>query len=168
MSHLLCSSRSWSKPILYGVASLLSSAFAFHHATTPIHLDAPRITRDDVLGKLLPDHTLCIPPQPGPTLVDPATSIEFPKELRVPSRFPLPPHSLLGVGARAVSFLGINVYSVGFYADLTNPKLRVCSSALAWTMILTRQHAAADSYQCYTRGESQLYSPKHFLRAPHR
>ncbi|KAI9572715.1 chalcone-flavanone isomerase-domain-containing protein [Boletus coccyginus] len=113
MSHILACAfsvrarpRSWSKPVLYGVASLVSVAFAFHHATS-IHFDAPR---KDVV-------------------VDPATSVEFPKELRVPSRFPSPPHSLLGVGVRTVSFLGINVYSVGFYADLTSPKLKIPISA---------------------------------------
>lgn len=100
--------------------------------------------------------------------VDPATSVEFPKSLRVPSRLPLPPHSLLGVGVRTVSFLGINVYSVGFYADLTSQKLKVRLSALAWTPMLTREDAAADPHHCHTRGENQLYSPKHFLRPPHR
>ncbi|KAF8140008.1 chalcone-flavanone isomerase-domain-containing protein [Boletus edulis] len=102
--------RSWSKPVLYGVASLLSAALAFRHASSPIHLDAPHTTSQDVV-------------------VDPATSVEFPKELRVPSRFPSLPHSLLGVGVRTVSFLGINVYSVGFYADLASLKLKIPISA---------------------------------------
>jgi hypothetical protein len=56
---------------------------------------------------------------------DPATSIAFPKTLRIPSKFPLPQFSLVGVGVRTVSFLGIKVYSVGFYADLANPNLKV-------------------------------------------
>ena len=120
--------------VLYGAASLFSAVFAFHHATTPIHLDA---AHHDVLGKFPPcDTEIC---QPCPTLVDPATSVEFPKQLRVPSKFPLPPHSLLGVGVRTVSFLGIHVYSVGFYADLTAPKLKVRLSAMAWAPILTRE-----------------------------
>ncbi|GJJ09465.1 hypothetical protein Clacol_003688 [Clathrus columnatus] len=50
---------------------------------------------------------------------DIATDIEFPAVLRIPSRFPLPEYTLLGVGVRKVSFFGIKVYSVAFYADLT-------------------------------------------------
>jgi hypothetical protein len=34
------------------------------------------------------------------------------------------PLTLVGVGVRTVSFLGIRVYSVGFYADLDNPNLK--------------------------------------------
>ena len=70
------------------------------------------------------------------TVKDPATDIEFPTTLRIPSRFPLPEYTLLGVGVRKVrtlrfsttrwlalkfpkvSFLNVKVYSVGFYADL--------------------------------------------------
>jgi hypothetical protein len=33
--------------------------------------------------------------------------------------------TLVGVGVRTVSFLGIQVYSVAFYADLENPNLNV-------------------------------------------
>lgn len=58
-------------------------------------------------------------------IVDPATSIEFPKTLRIPSKTILPPFSLIGVGVRTVSFLKVKVYSVAFYADLTNPNLKV-------------------------------------------
>ncbi|KAI0823075.1 chalcone-flavanone isomerase-domain-containing protein [Trametes gibbosa] len=57
------------------------------------------------------------------TRVDPATSISFPKTLTVQSKTPLPTFTLVGLGVRTVSFLGIKVYSVGFYADLSNPKL---------------------------------------------
>ncbi|CDO70261.1 hypothetical protein BN946_scf184942.g61 [Trametes cinnabarina] len=63
------------------------------------------------------------PPAEEETRVDPATSIEFPTTLKINSRTPLPTFTLMGVGVRTVSFLGIKVYSVGFYADLTNPKL---------------------------------------------
>jgi hypothetical protein len=78
------------------------------------------------------------PPAEPNTVKDPATGVEFPSTLRIPSRFPLPTYTLLGVGVRKVltaefsrcfdltisgivkvSFLNINVYSVGFYADLT-------------------------------------------------
>ncbi|KIJ21514.1 hypothetical protein PAXINDRAFT_95084 [Paxillus involutus ATCC 200175] len=98
--------RSLSKPLLCGAASAFTAAFVLQQTITTVHLDALESTKEDVV-------------------VDPATSIEFPKELRIPSRFPLPPHSLVGVGVRTVSFLGIKVYSVGFYADLANPKLHI-------------------------------------------
>lgn len=58
-------------------------------------------------------------------IVDPATSIEFPTILRIPSKGVLPPFTLIGVGVRVVSFLKIKVYSVAFYADLSNPNLKV-------------------------------------------
>lgn len=63
-------------------------------------------------------------------IVDPSTSITFPKTMHIPSRVPIPDLSLIGVGVRTVSFLGIKVYSVAFYADLNNPALQVysCSS----------------------------------------
>ncbi|KAI8995383.1 chalcone-flavanone isomerase-domain-containing protein [Trametes punicea] len=63
------------------------------------------------------------------TRVDPATSIEFPKKLKIQSRTPLPTFTLMGVGVRTVSFLGIKVYSVGFYADLTDPILDIPKDA---------------------------------------
>ena len=59
-------------------------------------------------------------------IVDPATSIAFPTTLKIQSKTPLPTFTLMGVGVRTVSFLGIKVYSVGFYADLSNPNLVVC------------------------------------------
>ena len=58
-------------------------------------------------------------------VVDPATSIAFPTSLKIQSKTPLPTFTLMGVGVRTVSFLGIKVYSVGFYADLSNPNLAV-------------------------------------------
>lgn len=36
------------------------------------------------------------------TVKDPATNIEFPTTLRIPSRIPLPTYTLLGVGVRKV------------------------------------------------------------------
>jgi len=59
------------------------------------------------------------------TVLDPATSIEFPKTICVPSKIKIPTMTLLGLGVRTVSFLGIKVYSVGFYADLENPNLTI-------------------------------------------
>jgi hypothetical protein len=61
----------------------------------------------------------------SPRPVDEDTSVAFPKVLKVQSRTPLPAFTLVGVGVRTVSFLGIRVYSVGFYADLANPRLKV-------------------------------------------
>jgi hypothetical protein len=61
----------------------------------------------------------------GFLVVDPSTSITFPKTMHIPSRVPIPDLSLIGVGVRTVSFLGIKVYSVAFYADLNNPALQV-------------------------------------------
>jgi hypothetical protein len=57
--------------------------------------------------------------------VDEASGIEFPNRLPSSNRLDIPQLQLLGVGIRKVSFLGIQVYSVGFYADLTNPNLKV-------------------------------------------
>jgi hypothetical protein len=51
--------------------------------------------------------------------------MEFPKKLKIVSRVALPEFTLVGCGVRVVSFLGLKVYSVGFYADLSNPKLKV-------------------------------------------
>ncbi|KAG6829294.1 hypothetical protein H0H92_005048 [Tricholoma furcatifolium] len=59
------------------------------------------------------------------TVVDPATGIEFPTSIRVPSKIKIPTMTLVGLGVRTVSFLGIKVYSVGFYADLENPNLKI-------------------------------------------
>ena len=63
--------------------------------------------------------------------MDPATAIAFPKTLRIPSKTPLPEFSLVGLGVRTVSFLGIKVYSVGFYADLANPNLNVSGAVIS-------------------------------------
>ena len=71
---------------------------------------------------------------------DPDTGIEFPETLIIPSKARLPPLSLLGLGVRSVSFLGIKVYSVGFYADLSNPGLRVSSSPQHLLSILLLMH----------------------------
>jgi len=58
-------------------------------------------------------------------VVDPATSIAFPKTIKVPAKIPIPPLTLVGLGVRTVSFINIKVYSVGLYADLNNPSLHV-------------------------------------------
>lgn len=52
------------------------------------------------------------------TRAEPASGVEFPKVItfKSPQTLPL---TLLGVGVRTVSFLKMQVYAVGFYADLT-------------------------------------------------
>lgn len=67
------------------------------------------------------------------TAADPATKIEFPTTLVIPSKSSLPKFSLVGLGVRTVSFLGVKVYSIALYADLNNPNLQV--SAFVWTLI---------------------------------
>ncbi|QRW27178.1 chalcone domain-containing protein [Rhizoctonia solani] len=75
--------------------------------------------------------TYALDAQPNPTeteKLDPATSISFPTILQLDGE---PKMTLLGLGVRRVSFLGINVYSVGFYADLSKVDakvLRQCKS----------------------------------------
>ncbi|KAJ7456642.1 chalcone isomerase [Mycena latifolia] len=58
-------------------------------------------------------------------VVDVDTGIEFPRTVRVPSQFKTPPLELVGLGVRTVSFLGIQVYSIAFYADLSSPALHI-------------------------------------------
>lgn len=58
-------------------------------------------------------------------VVDADTGIAFPRTVRVPSQFKTPPLELVGLGVRTVSFLGIQVYSIAFYADLTSPALSI-------------------------------------------
>lgn len=45
--------------------------------------------------------------------------------MSIPSKIKIPTMTLVGVGVRTVSFLGVKVYSVAFYADLDNPNLNV-------------------------------------------
>lgn len=80
----------------------------------------------------VPHVALDAPPPPAQTpavQADPATGIEFPTTLKIPSRLALPPFTLVGTGVRTVSFLGLKVYSVGFYADLSNPALNLPADA---------------------------------------
>jgi len=49
--------------------------------------------------------------------------------MHIPSRVPIPDLSFVGVGVRTVSFLGVKVYSVAFYADLDNSALQIPQSA---------------------------------------
>lgn len=63
-------------------AGAVSSVIAF---SPTIYLDAPTTIPVDLQ-----------------VVKDPATGIEFPTTLRIPSRFPLPTYTLLGVGVRKV------------------------------------------------------------------
>jgi hypothetical protein len=93
------------------------------------------------------------------TLVDPATSIAFPKTLNIPSKIPLPTYTLLGLGVRTVSFLGIQVYSVGFYADLGNPRLNVSLPLLS----LPVPEPWSDSGYSNPRGENRPHCPEYVM-----
>ncbi|KAG1885612.1 chalcone-flavanone isomerase-domain-containing protein [Suillus subluteus] len=140
-------SRSFVKPLLWGTAvSIFSAAYAVQ--STTIHLDAE---------PSLPDSEFEI---------DPATSIAFPKTLRIPSKFPLPQFSLIGVGVRTVSFLGIKVYSVGFYADLANPNLNIPITATPDEKVehIVRNTACAIRI-VPTRGTSYSHLRDGFMRA---
>ncbi|KAH8100455.1 chalcone-flavanone isomerase-domain-containing protein [Cristinia sonorae] len=95
------------KPVLWGSILAVAAALSLNET---VHLDASVSEKGDVT-------------------VDPATSIAFPNVLKVQSKSPLPDFTLVGLGVRTVSFLGIKVYSVAFYADLQNPNLKIPKSA---------------------------------------
>ncbi|SJL05906.1 uncharacterized protein ARMOST_09242 [Armillaria ostoyae] len=99
------------KPFLYAGAGLLGGSFLFG---STIHLDAEPQEKDTQVAAADQD-----------TIKDPATDIEFPTTLRVTTKVKTPLLSLVGVGVRTVSFLGLKVYSVAFYADLNNPELKI-------------------------------------------
>ncbi|TFK57501.1 hypothetical protein OE88DRAFT_1651254 [Heliocybe sulcata] len=103
------SSRLLARPFVWGAAIGLASLWVLHRQT--LHLDAEPPVRSEE------------------TRVDPATSIEFPTTLVIPSKVPLPKFTLVGVGVRTVSFLRVKVYSIGFYADLSNPNLNIPKTA---------------------------------------
>lgn len=104
------------------LGTVLLTSFAL--ATTRIYNDAQTEASDAVGARDIVDATdaLCLL-----LAVDSSTSITFPKTMHIPSRVPIPDLSLIGVGVRTVSFLGLKVYSVAFYADLDNSALQVCS-----------------------------------------
>ncbi|KAF8213421.1 chalcone-flavanone isomerase-domain-containing protein [Mycena galopus ATCC 62051] len=74
------------------------------------------------LYALIPRRTLHLD---SDSVVDPDSGITFPRTIRVPGQFKSGPLELIGLGVRTVSFLGIQVYSIGFYADLTSPTLKI-------------------------------------------
>jgi len=109
----------------YLACSVATVAVVAYLAYPPrqIHLDSPQYGEGEtkcmsqVIWLFRPSMSWCI--------VDPATTIAFPKLMHVPSNVGIPPLPLVGLGVRTVSFLGISVYSVAFYADLNNPNLKV-------------------------------------------
>jgi len=107
--HTISSStvRATFRPWLWASALAASAGFMWN---STIHLDSDAASRSE-------------------EIIDPATSITFPSTIKISSKIPLPTLTLVGVGVRTVSFLGIQVYSVGFYADLDNPNLTVSRSA---------------------------------------
>ncbi|KAI6037863.1 chalcone-flavanone isomerase-domain-containing protein [Pisolithus marmoratus] len=108
VSHI---SRSRVKPavVLWGASSIAGVAYALYQ-TNKVHLEAPQIVQQHDDEEIE---------------IDPGTSTAFPKTLRTPSKFPLQKFSLVGVGTRTVSLFGFKVYSVGFYVDLNDQKLKV-------------------------------------------
>ncbi|KAJ7129976.1 chalcone isomerase [Mycena crocata] len=61
-------------------------------------------------------------------VVDADSGISFPPTMRVPGQFgKTPPLDLVGLGVRTVSFIGLKVYSIAFYADLASPNLKITS-----------------------------------------
>ncbi|KAK0208486.1 chalcone-flavanone isomerase-domain-containing protein [Desarmillaria ectypa] len=101
------------KTFFYAGAGLLGGSLLFG---STIHLDAQPQEKDTIVAA------------DQDTIKDPATDIEFPTTLRVTTKVKTPLLSLVGVGVRTVSFLGLKVYSVAFYADLNNPKLKITDS----------------------------------------
>ncbi|KIM48355.1 hypothetical protein M413DRAFT_440083 [Hebeloma cylindrosporum] len=100
-----------SRVLLWGTAALGMTAGCLVLSPTTIYLDS-QVTKTLVQQNAGED-----------TIVDPATSIAFPKVMRVPSKIKVPPLTLVGVGVRKVSFMRVKVYSIAFYADLNNPNL---------------------------------------------
>lgn len=105
--------------LVFGAVLLTSFALA----TTRVHADAQEELSNAVSAYGGIDVVNFI--NSGNVVVDPNTSIPFPKTIHIPSKIPVPDLTLIGVGVRTVSFLGIKVYSVAFYADLNNPVLQV-------------------------------------------
>lgn len=97
--------------ILGGTAiGLLATSLALS-VQQPIHLDAPPLSSEEDVA------------------IDPETNIAFPKTMHIESKVRIPDMTLLGVGVRKVSFLKVKVYSVAFYADLSNPDLKIPQGA---------------------------------------
>ncbi|KAG8954217.1 hypothetical protein FRC04_000438 [Tulasnella sp. 424] len=76
------------------------------------------------------------------TVVESASGVEFPKVItfKSPQTLPL---ALLGVGIRTVSFLKMQVYAVGFYADLTRADFKGLTTPEEKLEYLIRNKAVA-------------------------
>ncbi|KAI5983514.1 hypothetical protein EDC04DRAFT_3098856 [Pisolithus marmoratus] len=107
VSHI---SRSRVKPavVLWGAASIAGVAYALYQ-TNKVHLEAPQIVQQ---------------PDDEEIEIDPGTSIAFPKTLRIPSKFPLPKFSLVGVGTRTVSLFGFKEGSFCILVGVRSDPLR--------------------------------------------
>ncbi|KAG7099514.1 hypothetical protein E1B28_001359 [Marasmius oreades] len=103
------------KPLTVGFGLLLGASFIWGPTIRLDTVVQNAFTRGDNAGTL----------DEQENIVDPATGIEFPKTLRVTAKVNIPLLTCVGVGVRTVSFLGIQVYSIGFYADLNNPNLKL-------------------------------------------
>ncbi|KAK7058315.1 hypothetical protein VNI00_001946 [Paramarasmius palmivorus] len=102
------------KPILVGAGIAVAATLVWGPS---VHLDAViPPTQAEVNANVTADGT--------DVTVDPATGIEFPNIIRVAAKTHIPLLTLVGLGVRTVSFLGIKVYSVALYADLRNPNLK--------------------------------------------
>ncbi|KAI4520504.1 hypothetical protein K525DRAFT_257470 [Schizophyllum commune Loenen D] len=97
--------------LLGGTAIGLFATSLLWKSQQPLHLDAPPAEKEEDV------------------VVDPETNIAFPKTMHIESKVRIPDMTLLGVGVRKVSFLKVKVYSIGFYADLSNPNLKIPEGA---------------------------------------
>lgn len=110
-------------PLRLTSITLGAATLALSTVVSLVHLDSDTFPDKEItIGWVCSIITVCLA---QPQLVEPATSIEFPTILRIPSKGALPEFTLLGVGVRVVSFLRIKVYAAALYADLTNPNLKV-------------------------------------------
>lgn len=143
--------RTYTKPLLWSAAL---ATLVLHQA---IRLDAE--PAEDTFSECL-TVVLCL--SSDSLKADPATSIAFPTALTIPSKITLPTLSLVGAGVRTVSFLRIQVYSVGFYADLNNPNLKV-SDTDCYEIGRHPAMRGIDNSRHDTRRETQSYRSKHVL-----
>ncbi|KAE9410729.1 hypothetical protein BT96DRAFT_912203 [Gymnopus androsaceus JB14] len=113
--HTASSSRLPAKRLFWGAGAALaaSTSFALILQRNTIRLDA------DIAPSIEPAA------EEQEYIIDPASGIKLPKTIKIASKTPLPTLTCLGVGIRTVSILRIQVYSVGFYADLNNPDLKL-------------------------------------------
>ncbi|KAG8959669.1 hypothetical protein FRC03_007645 [Tulasnella sp. 419] len=101
--------------VLLAVATVVGSSVT----RSPLHLEAPiQKAPSQKDGRI----------ESSEVVVDPSTSIPFPKTIKFTSPDATPTLTLLGLGVRTVSFLKLQVYAVGFYADLDGVNLSELST----------------------------------------